>query len=327
MYPQAQVYETPILLDVFPEKTQIQHVAAGRSHALALTKEGKLYQFDNSEEKASLVTFDGEQHFISQSACGFNSSVCLTKDQKIFYWRYDTGIKTETYRHLTTPQLKEGELINKVAAGEHFVLGSTNLGRAIKWEVINPPTEEQEVYTPSELLNLSLEDELAGRFLNEAASLNVGHVVAQFRNFGLFDDKGKLWIGKCVPSVHSEELEWSLEPPRKFEDNGNPILCSFGDWHTGVVFDNGHLYTWGEHGLGNGSPAAGSTPEPQRVGYFKDNYFVFYVSCAGWHTAALAVDLSIPAAAEPPEYPEPAFERTIPQRHRFMTPQYDNQDY
>ncbi|KAI0220744.1 hypothetical protein L0F63_005385 [Massospora cicadina] len=62
MYPQSKIQETPILLDIFPEYTQIQHITVGRSHALALTSRGKVYQFDNPEEDASLVTFDGKHH-------------------------------------------------------------------------------------------------------------------------------------------------------------------------------------------------------------------------------------------------------------------------
>lgn len=325
MMPQAEVHETPILLDIFPSGSQILHVAAGRSHALALTKDGRLYQFDNAEERASLITFDQIQYTVTQLACGFNSSICLTKEQKIFYWKYEAGVKTDHYRSLITPSLGENETVTKIAGGEHFVLASTNLGHVIRWEIFNPRPHSEEVHAPSELLNLTLGDVITGQFMMEAADLAVGHVVAQFRNFGLFDNKGQLSLGRCDPGAEVETCEWRLEKPKKIDDDGSPILCSFGDWHTGVVLDNGHLYTWGEHGLGQGPSDTGTSSSPQRVGYFKDNYFVFYASCAGWHTAALAVDLSIPAALEPPEYPGPVFERARLPRHQFMTPHYEEE--
>lgn len=311
MYPYSKIQETPMLLDIFPKGTQIQHISVGRSHALALTNRGEVYQFDNPEQNASLVIFDGQQPSVSQLACGFNGSVCLTQEQKIFYWRYEAGIKVENYTLMVPPLLKDDESFCKLAAGENFVMASTNIGRVVCWEIFDQDIEGAETTTDSfDVHNLSLHHEIHGEFLVGAESLKVEHLNAQFRNFGLFDDKGALWLGRSDPVDDGRAREWRLSP-LKLEGKGNPILCSFGDWHTAVLFDNGHLYTWGEHALGHGPHDTKALSEPQRVYYFTDDHFVFYVSCAGWHTAALAVDLSIPPAAEPPGYPEPVCERDV----------------
>ncbi|KAI9293858.1 RCC1/BLIP-II [Neoconidiobolus thromboides FSU 785] len=308
-YPYSKGKSTPIQLNVFPANEKIEQLSSGRYHALALTEDGLVYQIDNPDTLACLIELSNDSSPIIQIAAGFSSNLVLTKDNKIYYWNYEYSIKSKSYFELVYT-LNENEKFIKIAAGDKFSLALTNQGRVIYWatfQLREPETES--IGEPVSKWELTHQNSLDGKVLNQVADFKVSHITAQFENFAVFSENQELWIGiiRMEGGIEGDEPYLSIEINlREDLGKGKPIQVSFGDWHTAVLMEEGRLYTWGEHGLGHGQPTSRFNPttvvEPKLVSYFGDDYFVFYTACAGWHTAALAVNLR-DLNATPPEYP------------------------
>jgi alpha-tubulin suppressor-like RCC1 family protein len=111
-----------------------------------------------------------------------------------------------------------------------------------------------------------------------------------------------MWLSNVSPGKRKDDYTnyFTLANyPRKvnFFDDKNPIELYMGPRHSGVITENGELYTFGTGNwgvLGHGNEEAVSHTEPKRVEYFhKNNIKIKKVSMGDFHTMALADDGSV----------------------------------
>ncbi|KAG0042467.1 hypothetical protein BGZ83_000433 [Gryganskiella cystojenkinii] len=112
-------------------------------------------------------------------------------------------------------------------------------------------------------------------------------VSANYRNFALHHSSGKVLLGMDDVQVQSCPI---------MVDRLLAHACQveFGDYHQGLLTEDGQLRTWGafaDGALGHGDLRTGCAIPTVVEGLLK-NKFVIKIGLAGWQSACLAIDLS-----------------------------------
>ncbi|KAF9182019.1 hypothetical protein BGZ51_000906 [Haplosporangium sp. Z 767] len=111
-------------------------------------------------------------------------------------------------------------------------------------------------------------------------------VSANFQNFALHHSSGKVLLGK-------EDVQWNSRPVVMERLVANACQVEFGDYHQGLLTDDGQLRTWGsfcEGALGQGDLRTDCAVPTAVEGPLK-NKFVIAIGIAGWQSACLAIDM------------------------------------
>jgi alpha-tubulin suppressor-like RCC1 family protein len=117
-----------------------------------------------------------------------------------------------------------------------------------------------------------------------------------FRNFS---QKTHLyiWISNVTPGLRSDDYKNKFalrrEPTQaEFFEDKNPQYVYMGPRHSGVVTENGELYTFGNGNwgvLGHGDENSVKADQPKIVEYFEKHKIKIKKACMGdFHTIALA---------------------------------------
>jgi alpha-tubulin suppressor-like RCC1 family protein len=125
--------------------------ACGRSHALALSTDGKVYAWGSNQDfamgfaskgiKTEPAFVEALQHeTIVDIACGHSYSMFLTANGKVYVCGRDIYGETTTCsngeRYVRTPMLIDGladQVVVQIAAGKHHAAVCTKSGQAIFW--------------------------------------------------------------------------------------------------------------------------------------------------------------------------------------------------
>ncbi|KAF9935270.1 hypothetical protein FBU30_004845 [Linnemannia zychae] len=110
---------------------------------------------------------------------------------------------------------------------------------------------------------------------------------ANFQNFALHHSSGKVLLGKH--DVRSDTCPIVLDRLLS-----NACQVEFGDYHQGLLTEDGQLRTWGafcEGALGQGDLRTGCAIPTVVEGPLK-NRFVIKIGMAGWQSACLAIDMN-----------------------------------
>jgi alpha-tubulin suppressor-like RCC1 family protein len=111
-----------------------------------------------------------------------------------------------------------------------------------------------------------------------------------------------IWLSNVSPGRRTDDYKNKLilaNFPRKldFFDDKNPKNIYMGPRHSGVVTENGELYTFGSGNwgvLGHGTEESINFHEPKKVEFFtKNNIKVKKVCMGDFHTMVLAEDGSV----------------------------------
>ena len=106
-----------------------------------------------------------------------------------------------------------------------------------------------------------------------------------------------VWTSNVSPGRRTDDYKnrykLKLSPENiKFFNDKNPTFVYMGPRHSGVVTENGDLYTFGSGNwgvLGHGDETSVNAYDPKRVEYFKNNNIKIKKVCMGdYHTVALA---------------------------------------
>ncbi|ORX64002.1 RCC1/BLIP-II protein [Basidiobolus meristosporus CBS 931.73] len=253
------IHEEPVQVEGLRGK-KVKAIASGRAHSLALTDNGQVYQW-RTLNKVRHINLPCVSKIV-QIAAGWSHSLALAKDGRVYSWHSTTPSVIFEGEVANDPTKQEQEQYVMIGGGEAFTIALTNLGRIYK------STSEEN------LSRLCLFDGASGRKFT--------HISSAFRRFAAFNEDGKvaIWDGSGNEEVYPELQDCGVNQ------------VTFGDWHFGALTNDGKLYTWGQASggaLGQGSmhrEVKCPTQVPSLAGYY-----IFSISFAGWHSAALAVPL------------------------------------
>jgi alpha-tubulin suppressor-like RCC1 family protein len=106
-----------------------------------------------------------------------------------------------------------------------------------------------------------------------------------------------IWISNVTPGLRADDYKNKFILRREptladFFENKNPTYVYMGPRHSGVVTENGELYTFGNGNwgvLGHGDETSVTADQPKKVEYFEKNKIKIKKVCMGdFHTVALS---------------------------------------
>ncbi|RUP49200.1 regulator of chromosome condensation 1/beta-lactamase-inhibitor protein II [Jimgerdemannia flammicorona] len=292
----------------------IRSISCGRVQAMALGKDGRVFQWLNIRNPMEIVLDSASP--VVQIAAGWGFSAALTADGEVFYipeGHHRVGFSTVNYgtegenddgSNAEQPKLPKKEIhehvtltgllasthmsfgkhnfgvkFTRIACGEHFMIALTNAGAVFKFDTS----------TALSFMNPLLSEHLAkfgfhtGEQDVSSSERIIGHISAFFREFAAYNREGTVFWG-------DREFNADTSPIMFSELQSGICQISIGDWHKGAITADGKLLTWGEPSAG----ALGHTTakiKPTLVKGELANKFVFSIGFGGWHSGVLAVDL------------------------------------
>ena len=267
----------------------VMQVACGGWSIHALTRQGEVWSCGslNGEwgpERPRLVSSLHPHRIIAISA-GRGHVMALTKEGRVFYWCKEDVVKvlvgvsndSETsvrqivggwnhcvalinnaiwiwspYRHQAhLTKIERQDSYVMVAAGAEFTIALTRSGHIHQFDMTG-------------LLIRTFHDHV------------YAHITASHQMLAGFTKDG------VVSVFHAD----GTPNPQPALQNKGACQMSFGDWHYGMLTEAGQIWTWGAYS--DGALGHQESPEPQVIPLDK---FVFQIGFAGWHCAALAINV------------------------------------
>jgi alpha-tubulin suppressor-like RCC1 family protein len=265
-------------------RTTWKQVAAGTSHSLALTADGRLFAWGNNNNGqvgngSSLdcpvpaevaLPASAKNTTWAQVAAGSAYSLGLTADGQLFAWGTNDHGQLGDGSNMTRlqpvavalPKKLAGLRWASVAAGRHHVLALTTQGQAYVWGSNRYGQLGSEHYTAlNRPTPLDLPGKLAGTTWSQVAA-------GDAHSLALSTD-GRLvaWGNNCMGQLGDGSNLRRLRPtvvalPQNLAAAGWGQITS-GSFHTLARTADGNLYTWGNNGfgqLGDGSTKACCSP-------------------------------------------------------------------
>ncbi|KAI7855413.1 regulator of chromosome condensation 1/beta-lactamase-inhibitor protein II [Circinella umbellata] len=301
----AALVSEPTLVQV---PSHIQAISCGRSHAIALGRDGSVWHWDNYR----VVQRIRVSNPIVQVAANWGYSSLLTSEGKLIRIEHpdmvtnaeDTlpdlminaeangvtlqSIEADAKKNsLPFKSIEKGDKIVQIAGLEKCTLVLTRYGRVFKiWTELADPL----ALTPATLTTELTKYGATEPELNEREGRNnrkmQRFVSAQFRNFAVYTADGKVLLGH---QDHTAETE-----PEVLDQLQHDICkVSFGDYHSGALTNQGDLLTWGANSngaIGHGEGGVFVEPKtiPEKISSLRD-MFVFAIGFGGWQSSALAI--------------------------------------
>ncbi|EGO22280.1 hypothetical protein SERLADRAFT_472869 [Serpula lacrymans var. lacrymans S7.9] len=218
----------------------------------------------------------------------------------------------------------------KIAAMDHCLIGLTNHGHVLKFNVGDETNEirGEWVYLPnfSEVGRIQQHPTFSpedGTRLDIPQTTRITHISAQYKTFIAYSTGSS-----SIVLMGSNETNYESQPLITSSlQNRNVISVVLGDYHFGALTSSGNFLTWGAYSrgaLGLGDPAhitpgepggyrteerraiaqthGGPFPpdvrEPTEVRFDhgekqRKERYCFAATCAGWHSGALVIDLEV----------------------------------
>ncbi|PRP77711.1 hypothetical protein PROFUN_00572 [Planoprotostelium fungivorum] len=262
--------------EVVPLNHTFTSISCGRSHALALTDRGQVYWWNDIHKPRLIMEGD-----IVSAVSGWTSGVILLRDGSV---RYYSDLTRQPAEHpnineslhslclSTGTTTTDDDRFVQVAAGEGLGLALSSSGQL--WDLIGRKR--------------------LTKFENANAEHPLTHLTASFQKFAVYNEAGDVLIGSSRDITEPQVI--------KGLQKEGVVQVSFGDWHSGALNDQGQVLAWG--GWQNGARGfklngkKDNVEEPHPVEGDLKGMFAFQISFAGWHSAALAVPMSIDAFEE-----------------------------
>lgn len=316
--------KTPTLVGL-PPNERMESVACGRSHAISVSTEGKVYHW-NHLHKVQQILLPNTQSRVVQVSGNWGYSSLLTAAGEIFIVPQPENAEDHEPPILSVEALGYGITLQnyisdaqnmgiqvdsapndrfvQIAAMEKHTLALTMKGRVYRFEtaqLIERADEEEELgrgpprflsnpaVTGGELVQYSSRNQ--DNIVSTDGSLTM-FISAFFHNFAVYSLDGAVKLG-------THETGPLQEPTTMEELDQDICKVTFGDYHSGALTTHGDLLTWGSYSrgaLGHGTvntPTRFSVfqqeqePRPRKIETLND-MFVFAASFGGWHSACLA---------------------------------------
>ncbi|KAI9484406.1 regulator of chromosome condensation 1/beta-lactamase-inhibitor protein II [Zychaea mexicana] len=284
--------------------SSIQAISCGRSHTIALARDGDVWHWDNWQVVqrirvakpivqvaanwgySSLLTSQGEILRINHPESVTNEGDTLS-DLEIT----ESGVTLQSVEgnakanSLPFKPIEKGDKIVQIAGLEKCTLALTRYGRVFKIHTEN--ADELSVASASLTTELTKYG-ATQQELNERGPGKKMHrfVSGQFRNFAVYTAQGSVLLGH---QDHPPEQD-----PEVLEQLQHDVCkVSFGDYHSGALTNQGRLLTWGANSngaVGHGEAGMFVEPKetPEAISTLR-NMFVFAIGFGGWQSGALAI--------------------------------------
>lgn len=247
-----------------------------------------MYEFDDVKS-STLRNFDEKIIYV---CCGWNFNVIMTLSLKLYYWPY--RLKDSKMIRFRPIELKTSEFTDehvlKICCGDGFVLSLTNNNSVFIW-VIEDASTYYDIHSITnnididQLLLEPINENIQCKILQESIGIKIIHINAQFNQVALIQSNKKVIL------LRKDENFKGIFT-KQIEEVFKSIQVCFGDWHGLSLDDFGVVKSWGNHSLGYKTQTRNDGDRVSEIPYFLNRYFVFYIAAAGWHSCALALDLS-----------------------------------
>ncbi|KAG2175848.1 hypothetical protein INT44_000326 [Umbelopsis vinacea] len=278
-----QPIKTPTLVEI-PQGVKIASIACGRSHAIGLSTEGKVYHW-NHIKKVQEILLPSTSSRVIQVSGNWGYSSLLTAAGEIFIVPQPENAEDDevpiltstvqglgiTLRNYVSDALAMGQDVNvipgdmfvQIASMEGDTLALSRKGKVYKFgtaQLIERETEEEEerlgegppvflsnpAATGGELRHYSSPDQ--NDIVDSDGNLTM-FISSFFHNFAVYTLDGAVKLGTARTTAEDE-------PTTRPELNSNICKVTFGDYHSGALTNDGDLLTWGSYSrgaLGHGS--------------------------------------------------------------------------
>ncbi|OQR89538.1 hypothetical protein THRCLA_22674, partial [Thraustotheca clavata] len=253
-----------------PVKEPIRTLSSGRTFGCALGDYAGAYMWHDEDRKNEIQVVKLPTPVqVHSLVAGWNHLVILYADQKMKSASVRQALTLERQQFFT---LSSKEPIVQIAAGANFTVGVTKEGKVYLCREVG--------FVPSVIHQIENAD---------GQPVKATYATACHRNLSLYDSQKQ--------SVQCYQVTESLITPVNpfkgdFFQHHRVCKVTHGDWHGGVLTNDGQVWTWG-----NGSAALGTGPHTQsqrNENYFQqvtsglEDFFVIDLAFSGWHSAALA---------------------------------------
>ncbi|CAO3612467.1 unnamed protein product [Cunninghamella blakesleeana] len=309
-----------------PEGVHIASISCGRSHAIALDRNGDVWHWNNIYRpqkvrlQPSTPPTEEDNHKIIQVSANWGQSSILTDHGELIVVPLPGNFPPPTDDNLIPDDLVlDKDTLSKISLSslgqdDRINRSSTKTTSKLARPVLENDTIVQIAGMENETLFLSKFGRIykANTALHAQLTLSPSlHTVeyihfgakenqneinernklnrfisATFRNFAVYTLDGEVLTGKQDDSFD--------EYPKKISNQG---ICkvSFGDYHFGALTNNGKLLTWGAFSAG--AVGHGEVPENEKdvvLDYPKEvealsHMYAFSIGFGGWHSGVLAV--------------------------------------
>ncbi|KAI8144748.1 regulator of chromosome condensation 1/beta-lactamase-inhibitor protein II [Fennellomyces sp. T-0311] len=284
-----------------PSGVSIQAISCGRSHAVALARDGTVWHWDNRW----VVQQVHVAKTIVQVAANWGYSSLLTSQGELLRLEHpqivqndtdtlpdlhidDAGLTLQSIEanakenSIEFKPIENGDKFVQIAGLEKCTLALTRYGRVFKISTENA----FHLHGASASLTTELVKFGAKEKENNVRNAKMYRFVSgQFRNFAVYTADGQTLLG------HQDE--GPEKDPEVLEQLQQDVCkVSFGDYHSGALTNQGRLLTWGGYSrgaLGHGeAPWSENKEAPEAIQAFR-NMFVFAIGFGGWQSGALAI--------------------------------------
>ncbi|KAJ3009151.1 hypothetical protein HKX48_008138 [Thoreauomyces humboldtii] len=241
----SKLAQRPTLM--IPMKCRVQQIAGGRDFCMMLTPDGHIWSTTTGlEARQAYIQKLAPDERVTQISAGWTHGLALTSKGRVLQWH---DRESHRFLHVNSPDDGEDETWIGIAGGENFSIGLSLKGNVYTWEPEHADRTRARV------------DEVSGK--------GYTHVSAAFRQYALFSPpvldarsvstappvmiystSNKTFKAVSLPS--SETASSSSSAPASAVVPGNRrdriIQTCFGDWHTAILTEQGHVYTSGGGG-------------------------------------------------------------------------------
>eukprot|EP00934_Nitzschia_sp_Nitz4_P006496 Nitzschia sp. Nitz4//scaffold145_size56662//25408//27333//NITZ4_006557-RA/size56662-snap-gene-0.86-mRNA-1//1//CDS//3329536577//6486//frame0 len=275
----------------------VRQIACGSGHTVVLTTDGEVYTWgrgddgrlghgDNGWKYVPRITQSLAGHVVVQVTCGSYHTAAVASNGDLYTWgggMYGKLGHGNEAGHSTPKRVESlvGLVVSQIACGSRHTGIITSTGALYTWGdkengVAGHGDTEGHQYTPKLL------EKLAGKRVVQLSACGF--------HTGCLTEDGELYTwgeGKFGRLGHG--MERNCHAPRLVETmmDKKPRQVSCGGFHTAVVTEDGHLYTFGggEHGqLGHNDRV--NKVKPTRVQAL-EGVFVTQITCGWSHSVAL----------------------------------------
>ncbi|KAF7726336.1 hypothetical protein EC973_008916 [Apophysomyces ossiformis] len=278
-----------------PHDVHIRTLSCGRSHAIALAKDGSIWHWCNRWKPQRVVLRTDRPSPVVQVTANWGYSSILTKRGEIFLVPHPPNVASEDedvpVMEITDPGVglaaieieRHGDPDDRfvqLAGMEKYTLALTRKGRIYK--LYTNETEAFAITPATDAVELNHFGSHKTE-INERGRKMQRFVSAAFKNFAVYTADGKVMLGQNDADANTV--------PKLMEELDRDICkVSFGDYHMGAVTNKGTLLTWGRNeagALGHGEDMQ-DVERPIVVEKLRD-MFVFAIGFGGWQSAVLAI--------------------------------------